>query len=95
MSIESMLNDSCLALLGNATLTWAGGTVSGLFESMYQDQLGIASAQPMIECATDDVKLLTHGSAVTIQKIDSDDILQYTVAEAQPDGRGITRLFLK
>lgn len=95
MSFESDLNDACLALLSNAILTWAGGTASGLFESMYQDPLGIASAQPMIECLTSEVALLAYGSAITIQKTDSDTILQYTVGEAQPDGRGITRLFLK
>jgi len=95
MSIEDTLNAACLALLGNATLTWAGGTAAGLFESSHIDPLGMAGTQPMIECATADVRLLAFDSPVTIQKTGSDTISQYTVAEVQPDGRGITRLFLK
>lgn len=95
MGFESDINDTCISMLANATLTWAGGTASGLFEAAYQDPLSISSTQPMIECRTSEVALLAYGSAVTIQKTESDTIFQYTVAESQQDGRGVTRLFLK
>ena len=95
MSFEDDLNDGCLAALGNATLTWADGTASGLYEAFYIDPLGMADSRPVIECKTSEVGLLSYGSAVTVQTTGSDTILEYTVAESQPDGRGMTRLFLK
>ena len=95
MEFENNINDACIAALANATLTWSAGSAMGLFEAAYIDPLGMAGSRPMIECKTSQVGLLTYDTAVTVQKTGSATTTSYTVAEAQPDGRGMTRLFLK
>lgn len=63
--------------------------VTGLFDSFYDDPLGIATSQPVLWINEDDTGTVAAGASVTV------DGTSYTVRSTEPDGLGLTRLILE
>jgi len=80
-----------------ATYTPTGGsaaTVNGIFDNGYSEvdmggQVAVASTDPQFTCATSDVSGAAEGDALTVSSVD------YTVRRVEPDGTGVTVLFLE
>lgn len=67
-----------------------GLTVRGIFDNEYQDVFGVVSGtRPMFQCASQDVADIVVGDVFELPSG------SFSVAEIQPDGTGLTRLFLK
>lgn len=75
------------------SVTLAGATVRAIFDASYEAAtvglMSMASAQPMLTLPTASVPASVVGAAVTV------GATAYTVAAAEPDGTGITRLMLE
>ena len=71
------------------SMTHAGGTVVGIFDNVYSEDLSVAASLPMFECRTSDVSALAVGTAVTVNST------SYTIANKKPDGSGVTQLILE
>jgi hypothetical protein len=90
-NILPTLNAATLALLGNYTATFSGGSAVGLLGDAYAEFPGgmVSGSAPEFTCASADVASLVEGSAITINAVN------YTVAAIKPDGNGFTRLLLE
>lgn len=83
------LNTGTLALLGNCTVAWTGGSCTGLFQTGYADTLGISNADNSVLVRSADISGLALATAITI------DGTGYTQRERQPDGNGMTRIVVE
>ncbi len=64
--------------------------VNAIFDNAEFDSFGIvANSRPMLTVATEDIPCAVVGTAVMV------GTTQYTIAELQPDGTGITLVMLK
>jgi hypothetical protein len=72
----------------DATLP-SGAVVRGIFDNAFIDTFGVAETDKALTAASADVSALVYGDTITIASTD------YTVAELQPDGTGITKVRLK
>lgn len=64
--------------------------VTGIFDNAESDTFGMVSnSRPVLTVASEDVPAAAVGTSVVI------GTTNYTIAELQPDGTGITRLMLK
>lgn len=89
-ALESRVNAVTLAKLANVTATVGAATVSGIFDAAYVSPFDLAAgSRPVLHCATADVAGYGFGTAVVVNGVN------YTVAEAQPDGAGMTLLLLE
>ena len=80
------LNAGTLALLGNCTVAWTGGSCTGLYSTDYIDTLGIANAENTVLVRSADIAALAATAAITINGV------THTQRERQPDGNGMTRI---
>ena len=75
------------------TATLNGVTVTGIFDNGYMQalvgQTGVATTTPSYQLATASVPANPVGKAMVINS------LNYTVAEHQPDGTGVSMLYLE
>jgi hypothetical protein len=83
------LNTGTLALLGNCTVLWPGGSTAGLFANGYVDALGVGNYENIVRCQSSAITALSAGSVITI------DGYFYTVRELRPDGNGMTALVVE
>lgn len=92
-SLESRLNASVFARLSNVVALVNGIQVAGVFSNGYAagsvGAFGMATSGPMIELPTVSVPANPEGLQVIAHG------QQYTIAEHQPDGSGISRLMLE
>lgn len=64
--------------------------VNAIFDNAESDSFGIvANSRPMLTVATKDIPCAAIGTAVMV------GTTQYTIAELQPDGTGVTLVMLK
>ena len=75
-------------LVNYAAATVGGAAVSGLFRNAYTDALGIGGSAPSLLIVSTDAPTATQGTAVVVGGV------SYTVANAEPDVPGMTRLIL-
>lgn len=99
MAVESDADRA--AFLGDfndqATYTPSGGspaTISGIFDNGFAagseaSGLGVASSRPQWHCRAADVAADPVGGALAFNSV------TYTIVEAEPDGTGMTMLFLE
>lgn len=73
--------------------TLAGVAVPGVFDNSYEfgdvGGAGMASTQPVFTLATSDVPALVVGASLVV------NATTYKVAHHEPDGTGVSRLFLE
>lgn len=89
--LEAELNVVAFAELANATADFGSGKlVGGVFDAAYMDPLGIiAGARPVFSAPESQLATVTQSTSVSIRG------KTYTVADIQPDGRGVIVLLLK
>lgn len=80
------LNSGTLAMLGNCTVAWTGGSCIGLYQTGYQDTLGMVNADHTVLVRDTDISALAMSTAITINGV------AHTQRERQPDGNGMTRI---
>lgn len=91
-ALEARVNAAALAKLANAAGVLDGVAVEGIFDNAYMVSdggVGMASAGPAFTLATWSVPDAPYGKQFV------HDSITYTVAEHQPDGRGMSVLFLE
>ena len=91
-AIETEVNTSVLAVMGNATLTWgASSSADGVFRKPSDTLLGdmVQGDQPTFTALTSTIGSLAYGAAVALNAVN------YTVARNEPDGTGVTVLTLQ
>ena len=92
-ALQTRLNAAVLARLANAYATLGGASVAGIYDSPYARQTageyGMASTQPTLTVSSADAGSTPAGLAVVVNS------LAYTVTHAEPDGSGLTRLYLE
>lgn len=73
------------------TATVGASSFPVIFDNAYQAGLGnmIESAGPVCQAKSADVSTVVQGTAITINAV------SYKVREVQPDGAGVTTLFLE
>jgi hypothetical protein len=75
------------------SVTVNGASVSAIFNNGYSagnvGGMGIASTQPTLTLATSDVPTNSVGLSVVARGV------SYTIAEHQPDGTGVSTLYLE
>ena len=90
---ESRLNRAVFAHLSNTDATLNSVCVTGIFDNGYNAAhlggMGIASTQPTLTLSTADVPATPAGMSVVVSGAG------YTIAEHQPDGTGISTLYLE
>lgn len=74
---------------GHAACVINSLAVTGLFDSAFDDPLGIGSSQPVLWVREAATGAIAQGAAITVGAV------AYTVREVQPDGFGLTRLTLE
>jgi hypothetical protein len=92
-ALETRLAATSVAAFNNATLSWTGHSVSGVFDAQFTDTLGMSNSAPEIACVDADVAALTVNTAVSLLRNGVTTV--YTVREKRPDGNGITHLVLQ
>ena len=80
------LNSGTLSLLGNCTVAWVGGSCIGLYQTAYQDTLGMVNAVNTVLVRDIDIATLALAIAITINGV------VHIQRERQPDGNGMTRI---
>ena len=80
------LNSGTLALLGNCTVAWTGGSCIGLYQTGYQDTLGMVNSGNTVLVRDADIATLALATAITINGI------AHVQRERHPDGNGMTRI---
>lgn len=90
-AIETATVANTVAALANVTATIGAVTgVEGIFDKDYSDAFGITDGtRPVLLISATAAPAAAVGTSVTINAV------TYTIAEIQPDGTGMTRLFLK
>lgn len=92
-ALEARVNQSVFSRLANAQADFGGGLVPVIFDNAYAHggvgPIGMAGTQPMATLKTADVPANPIGQTVTINAI------AYAIAEHQPDGAGVSTLFLE
>lgn len=90
---ETRLNTAVFAHLANTSATLGGVAVTGIFDNGYSagnvGGMGIASAQPTLTLPTASVPANPVGVTAVVASA------SYTVAEHQPDGSGVSVLYLE
>ncbi|MEY2686555.1 MAG: hypothetical protein RL375_753 [Pseudomonadota bacterium] len=73
------------------TATVGAASFPVIFDSAYQAPLGgmIESTGPVCQAKSADVSTVVQGTAITVNAV------AYKVREVQPDGTGVTTLFLE
>jgi hypothetical protein len=69
--------------------TLDGATVNGIFENPYTEVFGMATCQPMYMLRTTSAASATQASVLVLGGV------TYRVTSVQPDGTGVTTLFLE
>lgn len=90
-ALESRLNSVVMAKMANATASFNGITVSGIFTDRAADAFGVAGSKPTFTCRFADVCTIPslRGQALQITGPAGLKLADwYTVADAQPDGAG-------
>lgn len=74
-------------------VTVDGNAVDAIFDNAYVevgfDGVSVESVGPVLHCTTADVSTAVQGTAAVVNAVN------YTVAEVQPDGTGMTLLRLR
>ena len=90
---ETRLNTAVFAHLANTSATVNGVAVTGIFDNGYSagnvGGMGIASTQPTLTLSTASVPANPVGLTVVAASV------TYTIAEHQPDGTGVSMLYLE
>lgn len=90
---ETRLNTAVFAHLANTSATLGGVAVTGIFDNGYAQSsaggMGIASAMPMLTLPTASVPANPVGVTAVVSSV------SYTVVEHQPDGSGVSALYLE
>lgn len=92
-ALESRVTTAVFARLSNVAATVNSVAVTGIFDNGYSAAnvggMGIASTQPTLTLPTASVPANPVGVTAVIASV------SYTVAEHQPDGTGISALYLE
>ncbi|MDP3651052.1 MAG: hypothetical protein Q8R67_05145 [Rhodoferax sp.] len=92
-ALESRVNNAVFARLSNAVATVNGVTASAIFDNGYSagnlGGMAMASTQPTLALETADVPASPVGLSAVVGGV------SYTIAEHQPDGTGVSTLFLE
>lgn len=83
------LNATTLALMGDVTVTWTGGSCNGVFNDGYQDTLGMVNAENTVLVNSVDVAALATSAVLTINGVN------YNQRERRPDGNGMVNIVLE
>lgn len=98
-ALESMLNQSVMQSLSNATALLDGALVPGVYDSAYTvanaigQGVGMSAALPQFVLLTSQVPPAPVGKSLTFT--DRPDLPNFTVVEHQPDGTGMSTLVLE
>lgn len=91
-ALESRVNNAVFARLSNVAATVNSVAVTGIFDNGYSagnvGGMGIASTAPTLSIPTASVPTNPVGMTVVVGSV------SYTIAEHQPDGTGISALYL-
>lgn len=68
--------------------TFAGASVSGIFDNQFVDVHGVESYKPVFVLPEADVSSIAHGDTITIRSV------VFKVVGIQADGTGLTTLVL-
>lgn len=92
-ALEARVNTAVFKRLSNADATLDGVPVQGMFEKAYAlgevGASGMASSQPIFTLATSAVPANPVGTALVVNSV------TYTVAAHEPDGTGVSLLYLE
>ena len=92
-ALENRLNTAVFAHLANTQATVDGIAVDAIYDSPYSlgtvGVYGMATSASMLTLPTAQVPEAYVGKSVVLKGV------PYTIAEHQPDGSGISRLFLE
>lgn len=90
MPVESAADRLTMLQDFGITVTLSDSTeITAIFDDEYRDTLDVAASQPVLMCRTQDVSGLTHGDEVLVEGA------PYLARVIQPDGTGITLIFLE
>ena len=90
--MEQRINRACLANLANASAVVGGTTLTGIFDALHDDVIGMEANPPTFTVKAEDLGnvLPAHGTAVLVQ-----GEREAVVVGVQPDGSGWLRLLLE
>ena len=92
-ALQSRTNAACLAAYGDATIVLDGVVVTGDFcepsDQVYLDGVSAMATRPQVVVMDADVPAAPVGKACTI------GAATWLVADARPDGHGMTVLYLE
>ena len=90
--MEQRINRACVANLANASAVVSGTSLTGIYEALHADVLGMESSPPSLSVKAEDLGnvLPAHGTVVTV-----DGRGNHVVVGVQPDGAGWLRLVLE
>jgi hypothetical protein len=91
-ALEQRINRACIANLANASAVVGGTALTGIFEALHDDVLGMEANPPSLTIKAEDLGnvLPGHGTAVCVQ-----GEREAVVVGVQPDGAGWLRLVLE
>lgn len=90
--MEQRINRACVANLANASAVVGGTAVTGIYEALHADVLGMEASPPSLSIKAEDLGnvLPAHDTVVTVTGRGN-----HVVVGVQPDGAGWLRLVLE
>lgn len=90
--MEARINRACVRHLANASAVVGGTSLTGIYDALHADVLGMEASPPTLDVQLQDLGnvLPGHGTVVNVSGKGA-----FVVAAAQPDGAGWARLVLE